>query len=672
MKSFPVRHQTLLMVVLFFIVAGLLYLPSAQQIGYYDDDWYSMYAARVGGPQILLQFYNLDSRPVRALVMIPLYVLFQGNPLYYAISAYFFRVIGALTMLWMLRLVWPKHNRETFLTALLFLVYPGFLSQTVPVDFQSHLIGIWMAYLSIGSSIKSLSTPSRWMRLVLWAGAAVSGWFYLGLMEYYIGFEAARLFLLIMILQRQTESTRKNLLGAFKSWLPYAVIPLVFFVWRFFVFEGVRKVTDAGLQLGRLFQVPLHTALTWLVLFMQDVANVTLLAWSVPLSQLTFGLRLRDSLVALGLSVLVLASFYLVYSVITKQDEERETSSLQFASEGLWAGTAWVLAGLVFVILANRHVVFPEFSRYGFVSAGGAVVLLVAFLARIPGRRIQAVILGLLLLSATVTHYANGVRFATLADDIRQFWWQVSWRAPHFEPGTTIVAHYPNGGIRETSFVWGPANQIYYPDGLDPDSVQTGIAALLPNQSTVLDVLNQRKQFPELYYLVETNPDPRNIVILTQPSPVSCMQVIDGSAPEYSSYEDPMFVLIGPYSELGHIQTQASSREVPSFLFGAEPEHTWCYFYQKATLARQKGEWDEVLELGRQASELGYRPDDLIEWLPFLQAHALAGEEDELNRLANVIRSDRYVARQVCQILSNMDGLEDNIQAAIESKYCQP
>jgi hypothetical protein len=248
----------------------------------------------------------------------------------------------------------------------------------------------------------------------------------------------------------------------------------------------------------------------------------------------------------------------------------------------------------------------------------------------------------------------------------------VSWRVPQFEPGTTIVAHYPNGGIRETSFVWGPANQVYYPGGLTSNPVQTGIAALLPNQATVVDILNGRNQFSDRYYLVETYPDPSNILILTQPSPISCVQVIDGQAPEYSAYEDPMFVLIGSHSEPRHIQMQVSPPEVPAFLFGSEPEHTWCYLYQRATLARQKGDWDQVLELGRQASKLGYRPDDLIEWLPFLQAYALAGEEEELARLSNAVRSDKYVARQTCQILSQMPGLEENVSAVINEKYCQP
>jgi hypothetical protein len=317
-------------------------------------------------------------------------------------------------------------------------------------------------------------------------------------------------------------------------------------------------------------------------------------------------------------------------------------------------------------------VVFPEYSRYGFVSAGGAIIFLVTLLSRISSKNIQLATLSLLLVSATVTHYANAVKFANLGDDIRMFWWQVSWRIPHLEPGTTLVAHYPNGGIRETSFVWGPANQIYYPEGLTKTPVQTGISSILLDQSTVIDILNHKQQYSDLYYLVETYPDPRHILVLTQPSPLSCLQVLDGAAPEYSSHEDAMFLSIGSYSETTSIRTEDEFRDVPEFLFGPEPAHGWCYYYQKATLARQRGDWDEVIKLGLEISRNGYRPDDLIEWMPFLQGYALSNNQEVLSRLASAIRSDKFVARQACEILNALPGLQPDIQSIIDSKYCKP
>jgi hypothetical protein len=664
------RYRSLIVAALFFGIGALLYLVFARHFGYYDDDWYSMYAARVAGPDIFYDFYQRDSRPARALVMIPLYILFQGNPLYYGLSAYLLRVLGALTMLWTLRLVWPANKRETFIAALLFLVYPGYLSQPVVIDFQSHMVGIWMAFLSLGLSIKAISASGRVTRLLLWLGTVASGLFYISQMEYYIGFEGVRILLLLAIFLRRSGDWRQGARETFKAWLPYAVIPVTFLIWRLFFFEGQRKVTDVALQLGNLFNVPIHTILTWLVLFLQDIVNVTFLAWSVPLTQLGFNMRLRDSLIALGIAVLILVLFYPVYALINKRDEEENGYSSDFSREGLWVGGVWVVLGLVFVIIANRHVVFPEFSRYGFVSAGGAVIFITAFLSQLSSKRMQAVIMGMLLVSATITHYGNAVRFATQFDYIRSFWWQVSWRVPNLAEGTTIIAHYPAGGIRETSFVWGPANQIYYPQGISRDPVRTGVAAMLLDQNTLIDVLNGRNQYSDLYYLVESYPDPDRLIILTQPSAQSCVQVIDGTAPEYSIHEDPIIQMIGSDSKLEQIEVDSPAPQVPEFLFGPEPPHDWCYYYEKAVLARQNGDWDEVLRLGREAVDAGYSPEDLIEWMPFLQAYAMAGEEKSLTRLASIVWSDKFVGKQACQLLSGMQGLAPNIEAVIDDRYC--
>ena len=671
MKYYASRYQSLLVAALFFIIAALLYLPSAPRIGYYADDWASMYAARTAGPRILNQYYIVDARPARALVTIPLYMLFKGNPYYYSLSAYLFRVLGALTMLWVLRLVWPVQRRETFWTALLFLVYPGFLSQTIPVDFQSHLIAIWMAYLSIGLGLKSIFVQDRFQRRLLWIGAVLSGWFYLGLMEYYIGFEAVRLLLTGVIFLRYAGGWMRNILSGLRSWLAYAFIPFTFLIWRLFIFEGQRKVTDVGTQFGVFAAMPFKTILSWLVYFLQDIMNVTVLAWGVPLSQLGFNLRLRDGLTAFGLSLLVLILFYLALSLIDGSDADRPQGA-DFATEAFWVGGLWVPCGLVAVTLANRHIVFPEYARYGFVSAGGAVLLLAALLSRIKGRRIQLAALGFLLVSATITHHANGVRFADLADDIRAFWWQASWRIPALKPGTTLVAHYPNGGIIETSTVWGPANQIYFPEGTATGSVQPGISAILLNPDTVRDILNQKNQYADIYNFMEFQPDPRHILILTRPGPYSCLQVIDGAAPEYSGSEDPMFLMIGSHSEPGYIKTESPFQAVPEFLFGPEPKHDWCYFYEKAALARQRRDWSEVLKLGIEADRQKHRPDDLIEWMPFLEAYARSGDEKALARLASVIQSDKFVARQACDILGGLQGLNAGVRSVIDMRYCHP
>ena len=668
-KLFIRRYRPLLTAAFFFVIGALLYLPFATHAGYYDDDWFAMYAAKVAGPEIFREFYVMDSRPGRALVVIPLYLLFRGIPFYYAISAYLFRAAGALALLWLLRLLWPENKKETFLAALFFLAYPGFLSVPTPIDFQTHLVGIWMAFLSLGLSVKSLFVTNRLQRILLWVGAVGSGWFYLMQMEYYIGFEMVRILLFLLIFLRRKEEWKQTTVTAIKSWIPYALIPLVFLVWRLLLFEGTRKVTDVDLQLGIFTAAPIHTSLTWLLWLIQDTVSVTLLAWSAPLAQLAFDMDLVNSLTALGLALVVLGLFFFFFPTLTKSGEENKVRDTSFGTEALWLGLAWVTCGLIPVVLGNRHVVFPEFSRYGLVSAGGGVIFVTALLGRLPGRTFQRTVIALLLVSATVTHYANAARFAAQMDDIRSFWWQVSWRVPQFERGTTIVARYPIAGIREPSFVWGPANQIYFPYRLNPEGVTTGIAAIRLDRDSVRRILNRERQFMDRYYLVAAFPNPRHITVITQPTPQSCVQVIDGTAPEYSSFEDPMFLLVGPSSETENIMAQAQPADVPESLFGPEPSHKWCYYYEKAALARQQGDWDEVLRLADEAAGQDLKPHDRIEWLPFLQAFALHGRAEALENIMKDLLTDETAARQACEKLNNLQ-VDENLQNLLNSQYC--
>jgi hypothetical protein len=184
-----------------------------------------------------------------------------------------------------------------------------------------------------------------------------------------------------------------------------------------------------------------------------------------------------------------------------------------------------------------------------------------------------------------------------------------------------------------------------------------------------MEILNQEKQYMESYYMVEAFPNPRWTIVLTQPTAASCVQIIDGNAPEYSRYEDPLFVLVGPYSQSEKILTDQPFPDVPETLFGPEPEHGWCYYYEKAALARQRGDWEEVLRLADEAHSKNLRPSDLIEWMPFLQAYALNDRAEELTNLVSVIQSDEYVARQVCQRLTSLQ-TSPNIQELIASQFC--
>ena len=57
-------------------------------------------------------------------------------------------------------------------------------------------------------------------------------------------------------------------------------------------------------------------------------------------------------------------------------------------------------------------------------------------------------------------------------------------------------------------------------------------------------------------------------------------------------------------------------------VYTPEPEHDWCYYFEKADLARQFGDWEEVVSLGDTAFKLDERPNDPLELFVFIEGYA--------------------------------------------------
>jgi len=70
----------------------------------------------------------------------------------------------------------------------------------------------------------------------------------------------------------------------------------------------------------------------------------------------------------------------------------------------------------------------------------------------------------------------------------------------------------------------------------------------------------------------------------------------------------------------------ASAKDIlPQNLYAPEPSHGWCYYFELADLARQQGNWDEVVQLGDIAYNQNDYPNDPSEHFPFIEGYAHTG-----------------------------------------------
>ena len=66
--------------------------------------------------------------------------------------------------------------------------------------------------------------------------------------------------------------------------------------------------------------------------------------------------------------------------------------------------------------------------------------------------------------------------------------------------------------------------------------------------------------------------------------------------------------------------------QLPGQFYGSEPPHDWCYYFGQAELARQKGDWEQVVAFGETAFALDDHPNDPVERFVFIEGYAHVGD----------------------------------------------
>lgn len=669
MSDYLRKNAPFLTLVLFALLA---YIPNITEFGYFRDDWYMMYSANAMGTSVFSDIFAID-RPARGVALAFFYSVFGLNPLYYNISAVVFRLLGALAFYWTLHMMWPKQERAWFMASALYLIFPGFLSTPNAIDFQPHQLGLFFANLSIALSVKALEKKLRlWQKIALWLVSGVLAAAYLGLVDHFAGMEALRLTAILVVVNHWDKVPLRTRLGnGLAHWAAFSSGTAAFVIWRFFFFTTERKATDFGAQLSMFFNSPLLIGVEWLRTLTKDVLEVVVLAWSLPLATLwNTPLRLRELLAALLLvtaSVLIAAWSVRITSV---EKSSGDTDPDQWRSEAFWVGIISVVAGFLPVILSNRDADLGGLSRYMLASAAGSVILMAAFIDQFRSKIVLIGLFCFLIGSSILTHYFNGIQWAASARDLRDFWWQVSWRVPQIKPGTTLVVNYAKTAIEEDYFIWGPANLIYHPESMASDKIRPAIWGLVLNQPNTEAILAKDEPIMIDRRSIVTYMGYDNILVFTQPTSNSCVQVIDGTHSVTADEEEGEIKAIARMSNMSNILLYEPMRQPMHSIFGTEPERDWCYYYESASLAYQKGEYEVVLQYMDEANRLGFTANDPAEWMPFLQAAVYLEEEDTILALARLVKKSEMLQQQVCNVLSSMEGITNDMRKMSEQTFC--
>ena len=239
----------------------------------------------------------------------------------------------------------------------------------------------------------------------------------------------------------------------------------------------------------------------------------------------------------------------------------------------------------------------------------------------------------------------------------------MAWRMPALKPHTILFTHQmPIDYETDASFT-APINWMYAPDYTRSDLPYLMLYTEKRVGGGTLPTLEPNLPITFKYRTVSFYGNTSQSVVIYMPRG-GCLRVLDPSQGDMETYARLPEVLTKaiPLSDPSRIITNPETPVTPMFF--SEPEHEWCYYFTKAELAQQMGDYQKVVSLGDEASSLGYQPTDQNEWLVFIKAHAMNGDLETAKHISSAaLEADVRVRRGVCSAWQQVQN-----QSPVESK----
>jgi hypothetical protein len=142
-------------------------------------------------------------------------------------------------------------------------------------------------------------------------------------------------------------------------------------------------------------------------------------------------------------------------------------------------------------------------------------------------------------------------------------------------------------------------------------------------------------------------------MLLINFSPPGCLHIVDPEIdPNNKFISDLLLRDAAPFSRPELILTDSLLEPVLPEIYMPESKHGWCYYFQKADLARQRGDWEQVVVLGEKAFTSGDHPNDPTENLAFIEAYAHTNAWENAGQLSVSAKrvSPSYMVPLLCPL----------------------
>jgi hypothetical protein len=597
--------------------------------GFSWDDWPFVWISHQYGAEGLARYFSTN-RPVWGVFYQLSTSLIGDAPWQWQVFGIIFRWIAAVMVWLFLRALWPKRQTMAIWAALIFIVYPGFRQQAIAITY-GHFYLVYGAFIaSLLFNVLAYRNPQRYalytgLSLLLSAVNLYS-------MEYFFMLELLRPLILYGLLAADKEG--KKILQTVQLWLPYGLVFISSIIWRLFLFP-YQTENYQPLFLETLKSSPLLAGWQLMERIVHDLYWTGVLgparAFSLP-DVSTFGKVSTLGYAILIALVALIASFYLLACKESLGSNEKKKTALWPMLLGLLAVLA---AGWPFWLTdLPIGLEYPN-SRFTIPFILGVAIFWAGLFELLPAPRwLRNVILSVWLAFAVGQQFISANDFRRDWEVQQQLFWQLSWRAPQLEEGTSVLINDLPIQYASDNSLTAPLNWMY-----SGKTAQEEMNYLLAYPSIRLGAsIPSYKHGTTITenYLAATFHGSSDAMLVLYFQPPGCVRVIDAEVDAYNSLLPPSLRETVPYTNTSLIVTDSQTQaEPPRSIFRKEPAQRWCYYFEKAELARQQQDWASVTELGDTAFGLGDYPNDPSERFVFIEGYAHSGNWQRALELTN-------------------------------------
>jgi hypothetical protein len=380
-------------------------------------------------------------------------------------------------------------------------------------------------------------------------------------------------------------------------------------------------------------------------LVLQDLSNIFFSTWYNTLQPAIFSLEksptLKVNLIFWGVALITagLLIFYLLHLHDDEEEHGEPTGWRAWWIQALILGILGVLSGHAPAWAIGRQAAQTNglwADRFALPAMLGASICIVALLKELLKNRVQLlVVVGILVGLACGANLRNSYEYVQSWNSQLEFYWQLTWRAPNLLKPTPILSNdeiLDKMGVYPTSMAINllyppPTNLLGQPDQLSiigywffsVDKLTMGTS------NDLIKLRDGQKISGQTNHFNFDSSSLNGIVITADAQDGQCLWVINPAdinnpvLPKSTSQ-------IASLSNISHISDSSNPGYPSKSIFGNEPKHTWCYYFEKADLDRQYAKWSDIVALWGTAKQAGDAPQVGFEFNPFIIGMAHVGQ----------------------------------------------